>query len=759
MRLTLRTLLAYLDNILEPEDRAVLEKKIQESEFAQDLIRRSRETVNDQELSALDPIGYGTREDPNTVAEYLDNTMAREQIEEFERQCIENGAGADTRLAEVTSCHHILTMVLGDPVQFSASSRDRMYQIVADQTAAAQIDSYANRQEISSAESDLQGDNEHAIDTYKDSDDGFDPSDLLPGSNVPEYLRDEEQPRRWLPIVATALVAAVVTGVLLILFESNVDLENQNSSTAIAKSTSSNDDFDSTAATEENPELKDNLALSASAAKVTTDSPLGDLTEEIAPIQSNGISADTSTEDVTLAGDNEKPSTNSVPAEEASEPTIPSVASATTSENSTNKTSESNEVSTDDISDTSGETSNSNSIPQDEENAEESSSGQDVAKEETDKVNQVLGRLVSDDQILLVTSDGFDQLRWLSPKSNLKQGHQLLALPTFRPNLSLLAFTVELDGGSLLELLELDGGGTPTVRLSYGRMVVRTNFNGAKIRLKIDTKRTIALTLNSTETAIGIEVVPKAPIGRNPATSGREYAINIYSLSGSVDWQEATLQGVIDAGQLQALGSMPPTEPESFASAPEWLTEVKVSNLEKRAVPVVRDVVQEDRPVKLSFQELVSKRRQEVKRLALRCCAYIGYFDPLVEALGDENMNRHWENCATDLSMAAKRHPEYANRVRETMERLRSDKGTDLYRMLWGYTDDGLLKQGQAEQLVEFLSSEDLDFRVLSHWNLKNITGKRYTFQPADKSESKRRVSIKRYENLLDKGEIKRAAN
>ena len=53
MRLTLRTLFAYLDNILEPEDRELLEKKIQESEFAQNLIRRSRETLNDHDLSAL----------------------------------------------------------------------------------------------------------------------------------------------------------------------------------------------------------------------------------------------------------------------------------------------------------------------------------------------------------------------------------------------------------------------------------------------------------------------------------------------------------------------------------------------------------------------------------------------------------------------------------------------------------------------------------------------------------------------------------
>ena len=137
MRLTLRTLLAYVDNILDPQDRDLLEKKVQESEFAQNLIRRSRDAVNDQELSASEPIGHGLRQDPNLVAEYLDNTMAREQIEEFERQCLDMSSDADTRLAEITACHHILTMVLGEPLQFSASSREKMYRVGEDGTAPA----------------------------------------------------------------------------------------------------------------------------------------------------------------------------------------------------------------------------------------------------------------------------------------------------------------------------------------------------------------------------------------------------------------------------------------------------------------------------------------------------------------------------------------------------------------------------------------------------------------------------------------------
>ena len=143
MRLTLRTLLAYLDDILEPEDRAEISQKLEESEFATQLVHRAQDVMRRIRLGSPQLEGTGVGRDPNSVAEYLDNTLAPEQIQEFERICLES----DIHLAEVTSSHRILTMVVGQPVQFEASSRERMYRLMdgaqgtVDHTTAAAADS------------------------------------------------------------------------------------------------------------------------------------------------------------------------------------------------------------------------------------------------------------------------------------------------------------------------------------------------------------------------------------------------------------------------------------------------------------------------------------------------------------------------------------------------------------------------------------------------------------------------------------------
>ncbi len=128
MRLTLRTLLAYLDDVLEPTQAKEIGQKIAESPVATSLAQRIREVMRRRRLSAEDLNETGL--DPNLVAEYIDGGLEPNEVADVERVCL----GSDAHLAEVAACHQILTLVLGEPVEIVPRSRERMYGLAEDGT-------------------------------------------------------------------------------------------------------------------------------------------------------------------------------------------------------------------------------------------------------------------------------------------------------------------------------------------------------------------------------------------------------------------------------------------------------------------------------------------------------------------------------------------------------------------------------------------------------------------------------------------------
>lgn len=141
MRLTLRTLLAYLDDTLEPAQARQIGQKVAESDAAQELVARIKQVTRRRRLATPAANAPNARLDPNTIAEYLDNELPADQLATVEETCL----AADAHLAEVAACHQILTLVLGEPARVPPIARQRMYGLIQGREAIPFRKAAANR--------------------------------------------------------------------------------------------------------------------------------------------------------------------------------------------------------------------------------------------------------------------------------------------------------------------------------------------------------------------------------------------------------------------------------------------------------------------------------------------------------------------------------------------------------------------------------------------------------------------------------------
>lgn len=194
MRLTLRTLLAYLDDTLEPAQTKLIGEKVAESPAAQELIARIRDVLRRRRLTTPATTGPDAKVDANAVAEYIDSVLPPEQLAEIEEICL----NSDVHLAEVAASHQILTVVLSEPVLVPPTARRRMYGLVRGREAIP----YRRAAAVASAAEAPVADDDQADET------------LLLG--LPLYSRQGPWFRRLAPLAGVVLLAlALVVAIAL----------------------------------------------------------------------------------------------------------------------------------------------------------------------------------------------------------------------------------------------------------------------------------------------------------------------------------------------------------------------------------------------------------------------------------------------------------------------------------------------------------------------------------------------------------------
>ena len=699
------------------------------------MVHRLRDVMRRLRLGAPSLTDRGPGLDPNTVAEYLDNTLPSERVTDFEKVCLDS----DIHLAEVGSCHQILTLVLGEPAEVEPASRQRMYD-VQDMRGGTKPPPTPAVPPTSSAPA-----TGPSLNLDLNLGDG-DPADrkLHLRPTVPEYLREPRRRRAWVAIAAILAAACVIVVILKAAgqFEPGTAggnfLERVGFVTAatndieLAKKDNQEDNADSKKEAEEKgtpapaDAAKDN-------GKKTPDEP------GVQPI------AQSPTGDVPTP----KPIVGPAP---VADPGKKAPIAPETPKTDAGNISEPKVVTPDKVEPKAAAKPPVASTPPVDDTQKEKAPVPDLPPEP-------LGKFLSSDQVLLSDQpkDGWTRV---AANQTLMPQH-VLALPTYRAKVGLnVGVSLDIIGGTRVELLASTPQEMPGVRVLYGRVVLMPlGKAGTRLRVTFG-EHSGAITFADADSIAAIEVRNLRAPGTNPEDSPPRVAADLFAASGTIVWEEAKHDKnakpvELKPSQYLAFEAELTAKPAPAAAVPDWIAGSEtIKYSDRRASPILAQELTTDRPARIGLLQLATLRPQkEVKSLALRCMTYVGQFRDLVVAINDPIHKSEWADFyIPELRAAVARDAETAAAVRLALEKQYPQQAAELYRMLLGYTDQQLAANSD-ETLVRGLDDELLAVRVLSYWNLKDITGKGEIYQP-EANKARRQPSVRRWQQRLEAKEI-----
>jgi hypothetical protein len=760
MRLTLRTLLAYLDGILPAEARADLAKQVDGNATAEGLIKRIRRAVARPEIPAPKIDGRGLADDANSVAEFLDNSLPADRLAAFEKICLES----DLHLAEVAACHQLLAEIARDDAAvkpLDAASHDRLLQLFHHRAAV----------EAAAAERDEARENAVAVRAAVEQ------SRLTPRLDAAAGAAGRTAPPReqrpwfaWASAAVALLVLLLAGGVLtwkVVGDSRRVAARGAEPPAAVAQPAVANQPADDAAeepAADDTPQEAVAEALSpAMPAAEQTPPPVAATPSATPPV------AQQTDDDPFAPAPPQPPAVATPPAAPMTAEVIVPVDSVPPSQQPRVPQGDALAIAAAPAAAMPG-----GGLPA----ATPPAPATDLADDAAAEVG-----IVGPSGVLLhrVLRAGRQTWVYFPPGEPLAKREDLVAPPGSDAEIDIGGIGVKLLRGTQATL-SIDPDGTPRITVVIGRIIARAMT--ADRQLGITAARLHGVvTAGLTEPVAAAVELERRP-GDDPAVDPARVVATLMSTTGGFGWRQlpmaspadpsaaTVLDGIAEEGLLEARSALvwDSLRPEravterraslGWAGGPE-----PIDSLTRRAADSLKEALEQARPLFDSLHDMAIGNRAENRALAAATLALLGEYDELVILLVADRPGERLEAAqwlaleAATVPLALARGANAAAKLRATfLDRGPRGKGEALYAMACGFTDADLAAGADAA-LVEALDDADLVMRRYAAKNLFEIVqpaaADRIRYRP-DGLEEMRRQGVAWWRAELEKAAIRR---
>lgn len=779
MRLTLRTLLAWLDDApMSQAQRKELKEKVVSSESARKLLEHLKAVESNRQIVAPQIDGQGNK-DANVTGEYLDGVLDEALVAQFEKSCLES----DSLLAEVAGVHAALASILRqDKIKITSSMRERSYKIGRVMSRSAEETEFADSTPNSSDSSISHGtDGEVFVDRELQNESEFDlaPPDDGGEKKVTSFMEHlqqdlegiaeedqhskprlaDSQPKSNLPKILIAGIAAIVLvgagiGIGTLMQQGNDSVANNQGKQDKDEKETTNKDNDNSGTN------------GAGGQNESTDDNTGDGTIDNQGESSNvngssndNNSADDSSENNNSANNNAGNSGDG----DAGSGNIGDGQQAQGTE-AQNGDGTNTEPSPD------GNNKIVGHVASDLPPAPLDKANSDIAENKVADVKEtvipdraqwpvtqlaeggVAGVVGAGDQMLLRKSEPFWEV--LSVDQEIRQGDVLFVPAGFRPSISLPTANIQLIGPARVTVGPPQSEQGPAHLFVYSGQVMVTPAleAGDSIRMTI-ADHTGDLVFTDRNSVVAATVDRQTEF-RNDTFFAKSVVVRMTSTRGRAIWKDELNPVAIDPNNVIEYVGTEPANKIEVTAPPAWLPK-ELSKIDQDAAVNIRRAIGNDVDPVLQLESFLTDARIENRYLAARALCSWQNYRGLFLLFNDRTNKTYWTRMLDDLRDEVNSFEPSATAMQKYLE---SDPdGEAVLRMVVGF-DDKQLAAGGDGTLVAALSDNRLLMRVLAIENLRRVTGSTYLYRP-ESQEKTRAKYVRQWRRQLDRGEIRHKVN